>query len=68
MKYKGNEKLIGYVMTYGPKGTRSPPKRYSLPKFKKKTQLPENIPLQNSPAPSPLISRGFIPCNGSMKP
>ena len=47
------KKLIVYVIVYGLKSTR-PPRRYRPPlkdsptlKFRKKTQLPQNIPLQN---------------------
>ena len=74
MKYKGNEKLVIYVITYGPKSTRSPlelqPHLKQLPppyNFKKAQSPLEKIPLQNSSSsPPPTISGGSYP-DGSSK-
>ena len=61
MKHKGNKNCLYYNLWA--KKYQVPPRRYSpSPKGKppprnfKKAQPPENIPLQNSPAPLRLIS------------
>ena len=61
---QGNKQLIVYVITYGPKSTRSPlgdaaPWKYSPTPYNfKKAQSPENIPLLNSLVLPPNF-RGF---------